>query len=73
MSKRFVDFYIAAAEQWLTWLETATSKTGGSGTVGRARMDFDTSGKFAAYEGIVSILQGEVKQSWSLSMNTQLN
>ena len=36
-------------------------------------VEFDTSGKFAAYEGVVSILQGEVNQSWSPNMNSQLD
>ena len=43
--------------------EGATSISLGRGTVGLVRLEFDTSGKFAAYEGIVSIFQGEVKQS----------
>ena len=31
VSQRFFDFYIAAAQQWLTCLEGATSKTGYGG------------------------------------------
>ena len=54
----FLDFFIAAAEQWLTCLERATSNTGGGGTVGLAEMEFDTQGKFAAYQVIVSIFRG---------------
>ena len=47
VGQRFLDFYIATAEQWLTCMERVTSKSGGGG--GLAELEFDTSGKFAAY------------------------